>query len=188
MSTEYYGERMAVDATKALLLLLKFGAKKIAELVRSLEKQGISLTPEQTRRLARRLRDRNYVKGSARSGYSLTQRGLERLETLDLPMITAPAKWDGKWRLIMFDIPEDKRLLRNQIRLLIKELRCIKLQHSVWVHPFQCFSQFEQIQSAYGRGGDILFIETDRIEGAPQLVQTFRRVYRKTDFKRIRTK
>lgn len=47
-----------------------------------------------------------------------------------------PQKWDGKWRVIMFDIPEESESKRNFFRSLLKKNNYIKLQHSVYVSPY----------------------------------------------------
>ncbi len=47
-----------------------------------------------------------------------------------------PQKWDGKWRMIIFDIPEEAKELRNQLRNLLKENDFFKLQASVYVNPY----------------------------------------------------
>lgn len=44
--------------------------------------------------------------------------------------------WDGKWRIIIFDIPEDAKLQRDRLRRLLKKLQFVKLQASVFVNPF----------------------------------------------------
>ncbi len=43
--------------------------------------------------------------------------------------------WDGKWRMVMFDIPERERTLRDQLRreLIHRHFGC--LQKSVWISP-----------------------------------------------------
>lgn len=65
----------------------------------------------------------------------LTQQGVLRaLGGID-PVTKWDRPWDGKWRLAMFDLPEDRRALRNALR---KELRAAKfgcLQGSVWLTP-----------------------------------------------------
>ena len=50
-----------------------------------------------------------------------------------------PPKWDGKWRLVIFDIPEKDRDFRNILRNHLRELRFHRLQNSVFVspHPFE---------------------------------------------------
>ncbi|MFA5925406.1 MAG: hypothetical protein WC831_00565 [Parcubacteria group bacterium] len=50
-----------------------------------------------------------------------------------------PKRWDGKWRLVLFDIPENNRLFRDILREHLRNLKFLKLQHSVFVspHPFE---------------------------------------------------
>jgi CRISPR-associated endonuclease Cas2 len=45
-------------------------------------------------------------------------------------------KWDGKWRLVIFDIPESSRDKRNQLRWLLKSNNFYKLQASVFINPY----------------------------------------------------
>lgn len=45
-------------------------------------------------------------------------------------------RWDGKWRLITFDVPIDYNLKRDHLRKLIKEFDFYPLQKSVWVCPY----------------------------------------------------
>lgn len=42
-------------------------------------------------------------------------------------------EWDGKWRIVVFDIPEQKRLIRNLFRRNLKKWGFKSLQKSVWV-------------------------------------------------------
>lgn len=42
-------------------------------------------------------------------------------------------EWDGKWRIVLFDIPEQKRIVRNLFRRRLKEWGFKNLQQSVWV-------------------------------------------------------
>lgn len=44
-----------------------------------------------------------------------------------------PEKWDGKWRIVVFDIPESKRLIRNLFRRNLKKWGFKHLQKSVWI-------------------------------------------------------
>lgn len=47
-----------------------------------------------------------------------------------------PKDWDGKWRLVIFDIPEDATAKRNQLRKLLLKNGFSKLQQSVYLHPY----------------------------------------------------
>lgn len=68
---------------------------------------------------------------------SLTPHGL-----LEVLLIKAHAKrknqeqWDGKWRMVIFDIPERNRDRRNLLRDLLTENGFYRLQESVFVHPY----------------------------------------------------
>jgi DNA-binding transcriptional regulator PaaX len=44
-------------------------------------------------------------------------------------------RWDGKWRLILFDIPESKRATRDYLRSVLKRAGCHEFQRSMWMYP-----------------------------------------------------
>ncbi len=48
-----------------------------------------------------------------------------------------PARWDGKWRIIFFDIPEKKRRLRDELRSMIRTIGFKEFQKSIWVYPYK---------------------------------------------------
>ncbi len=45
------------------------------------------------------------------------------------------APWDGKWRIIMFDIPEESHAQRDKLRWLLKKQKFYYLQASVYISP-----------------------------------------------------
>jgi phenylacetic acid degradation operon negative regulatory protein len=54
----------------------------------------------------------------------------------DYPLLSlAKQKWDGKWRVVIFDIAEINKRTRNLLRAKLKELGFGMLQESVWVSP-----------------------------------------------------
>lgn len=50
--------------------------------------------------------------------------------------VTKPAVWDGKWRVVIFDIPESVHYLRSALVYQLRELSFVKLQASVYIGPF----------------------------------------------------
>ena len=52
--------------------------------------------------------------------------------------IKKPAKWDGEWRVVIFDIPERFKKAREALRNKLMDLGFIKLQESVFVFPYEC--------------------------------------------------
>ena len=70
----------------------------------------------------------------------LTERGQKRAlrYKIDSLTILTPARWDNKWRIVMFDIPERRKKTREAFRLKMKELGFYQFQKSVWVYPYPC--------------------------------------------------
>jgi phenylacetic acid degradation operon negative regulatory protein len=55
---------------------------------------------------------------------------------LDLKIKKAKERWDKKWRLIIYDIPEKNRILRIHLMRRLRSLGFGKLQKSSWVSPY----------------------------------------------------
>jgi len=55
--------------------------------------------------------------------------------------VAIPKKWDGRWRVILYDVPAGDRLKRDALRYFIKKLNMQQMQKSVWVYPFDCAEQ-----------------------------------------------
>ena len=72
--------------------------------------------------------------------------------------------WDGKWRIIFFDVPEKKRSDRNGFRNVLTGLKFYKLQKSVYLTPYPCESEIEYFRQYYGLGSEVQTLITDRIE------------------------
>lgn len=59
--------------------------------------------------------------------------------------IKRPATWDGKWRVVLYDIPEKRKAIREAMRKKLKELGFYELQKSVFVFPFPCKNEIDFI-------------------------------------------
>ncbi len=65
----------------------------------------------------------------------LTDAGrLAALSGID-PVRAWDRKWDGRWRLVFFDVPENENRRRVQLRRSLKSLKFGYLQNSVWISP-----------------------------------------------------
>ncbi|MBU3999754.1 hypothetical protein KKG29_01060 [Patescibacteria group bacterium] len=69
---------------------------------------------------------------------------------IDELSIEKPSKWDKKWRVIVFDIPEKYRIKREAFRGKLKELGFAKLQESVWAHPYECDEEIDLLREFFG--------------------------------------
>lgn len=63
--------------------------------------------------------------------------------------IKIPKKWDRKWRVIIFDVPEEKKVRRNAFRGKLKELGFYPLQKSVWVCPYSCAKEISLLREFF---------------------------------------
>ncbi|PID31515.1 hypothetical protein CR983_00640 [Candidatus Saccharibacteria bacterium] len=95
----------------------------------------------------------------------LTSRGKRRIYDRELATATipAPAEWDGRWRLIIFDIPTGTSIVRSTFSAQLRRLGLQPLQQSVWVHPYPCRDQVRLIADTHGICEYICYIETHTI-------------------------
>ena len=97
---------------------------------------------------------------------------LDRYEILELK-IKKPKKWDGKYRMVIFDIKEGKRRVRDDLRRWLEELGFLKLQNSVWVYPYECREVVTLLKSRLGVGAEVLYLTADGIEDGYKLRKAF---------------
>ena len=72
----------------------------------------------------------------------------EELQIAELH-IKKQKEWDGLWRMVIFDIPEKKRDVRNSLRTTLLRGGFAKLQHSVLVCPFPCEKEIKEVIEYY---------------------------------------
>lgn len=165
------------EILRLLFTIARHGAQSTVGLAeRTFRKYSHELpgaTEADFRREAYYAKSRGYIT-SNHGGVILSDKGLERLKKLELRSIPVPKKWDRHWRLISFDIPENKRQARDAIRRLIKQLGFFKLQASLWVYPHDCSMQIKSIQSVYDAKNHIRLIVASEIEGQAELEDYFR--------------
>jgi DNA-binding PadR family transcriptional regulator len=96
------------------------------------KKKKIKLKEATIRQSLRRLKKQGFVEKKegkyalARTGKMLMQYVLRRQKAIS-------AKWDGKFRVVIFDIPEKERKTRNWLRQEFYFLKYQKLQESVFI-------------------------------------------------------
>ncbi len=84
-----------------------------------------------------------------------------------------PKKWDGKWRLIIYDIPEDSREQRHLFRKLLKHNGFYKLQASVFVSPYPLNSQAISYLKETGLDSYIRICRIDELDDDVDLKKYF---------------
>src|SRR3989338_1654638 len=107
--------------------------------------------------------------------YCMTSRGEDLLRRWQFAYfeLEKPKRWDRKWRVIVFDIPEKKRKIRDQIRTLFRTADFYLLQDSVWVYPYDCEDILTLLKTDLGVGKYILYLIVDELENDKHLREFF---------------
>lgn len=101
----------------------------------------------------------------------ITEKGKKRLLEYDFENIELKAKKrDGKWRLIMFDIPNDKKSSRDSFRRKLLQLGCIRLQESIFVCAYPCKEEVDFLCHLLGISDYVTLVSLDKIERGEQLI------------------
>ncbi|MEK7060491.1 MAG: CRISPR-associated endonuclease Cas2, partial [Patescibacteria group bacterium] len=112
--------------------------RRIAQGINRLEKDGlVTVTGEYAKRRVK-----------------ITEKGMKVMERIEFGKyaIPEPAFWDGKWRVLIFDINEKRRRVRDQLRRLLEGAGFARIQDSVWVCPYPC-DEFVSLVRAHLKSG-----------------------------------
>jgi len=124
-----------------------------------------------------RLVAKGFVTFEERSGrrYArITERGKQILE-LEIQKVAhaKKRKWDRRWRVVIFDIPERRRSVRVRLRRFMEEYGFVRLQDSVWVYPHDCEDLIALAKANLRIGADALYMIVERIERDKHLREHF---------------
>jgi len=83
--------------------------------------------------------------------FIITKRGREKINFKRIEGLSITnCKKDGWWRVIIFDIPEQRRGTRDILRSKLNEFNCYQVQKSVYVIPYSCEREIEELCSLLG--------------------------------------
>lgn len=78
------------------------------------------------------------------TGFYLTEKGKWRALNYRLENIrNKKEKWDGKWRMVSFDIPQNNKKGRDALRWKLKKIGFCELQKSVLITPYDCIEEVD---------------------------------------------
>ncbi|MEK7128557.1 MAG: hypothetical protein AAB933_03280 [Patescibacteria group bacterium] len=83
-------------------------------------------------------------------------------------------KWDGKWRVVVFDVWENTRSKRDALRYEIKNFGFIQLQRSVWIYPYPCEEFIELLKSSLSFGKNIRYMVLEKLDHDDKLKKFFK--------------
>ena len=98
--------------------------------------------------------------------YSVAEQGAILIHTID-------KKRDGVWKIILFDIPETKRQVRNVLRSKLTSLGFKKWQNSIWISPYIIAPQIEAELNELAKHFFIRLMKTTEINVTDDLEKMF---------------
>lgn len=68
---------------------------------------------------------------------------------IDDLVVRRPKQWNGKWQMVLFDVPKDKKEVRDILRFHLKRLGFFQYQKSVFIFPYQCQNEIDFLIEFY---------------------------------------
>ena len=96
----------------------------------------------------------------------LTSKGERKLRHFELNdfKLKKPKRWDKKWRVLIFDISEQRKHLREKVRRTLVAIGFVRLQDSVWVYPYPCDDLVTLLKADFSIGRELLYLIVESIE------------------------
>lgn len=137
----------------------------IGSLIRLLEEFGHN---EQSVRAAISRMSRQGWVQSRREGnksfYSLTTRGKKRMDEAAVRIFKLKTQpWDGKWRILIYTIPEEKRKIRDELRQELVWSGFGTISNSCWISPNDLEKQVYDLIEKYEIKEYVDFFVSDHV-------------------------
>lgn len=140
-------------------LLCRIGAGE------SVVSEKLPYNPYYVNRTLGRLVSQGFVE-KEKDEYQLTVRGkrwILKYTLVDLS-VPKPVRWDGRWRLVIYDVARQKASLRTIFRNTLKKLGFYNVQESVWLYPYPCEKEIHFLRDFCGMGDNVIYIIAHKIE------------------------
>lgn len=109
----------------------------------------------------------------------LTREGRQKKHSLylDNEQTIVPVSWDGFWRIVMLDVPENRKSEREALRYLLKKAGFVCIKNSVWVSPYPYEHLFTNIKKDLSLETELMIIVTNTLD--PDTEREFFKIFRK---------
>jgi len=160
--------------TVSFLVLFPGLAKLIGPMTRTRQSRHVGLVNQALKRLERGGIITINAHG-ANKFVTLTPKGWMMMNKIEIGKLKMriPKQWDEKWRIVIFDVKEKNKTMRDRLRKTLSGLGFKRLQHSVWVYPYPCDDTVELIRQSYNLGRNVLYFTSGRFPGDYPLVRLF---------------
>jgi len=92
------------------------------------------------------------------------ERALKYMEQRSALLLHKKKRWDKRWRVVIFDIPERRRGTRDRLRIVMCEGGFYRLQDSVWLYPHNCEDFIALLKADLKIGNAVLYMVVEQIE------------------------
>lgn len=160
---------------KILTLLAGKPAISLPELTHNLAENNSKKPLYALTRSIKGLREAGLIENisSGQKDYArLTKEGKKKAHSLKLENDTAVLNptWDGKWRIILLDLPESRKAERESLRYLLKKAGFVCLKNSAWISPYPFEHLFTNIKKDLGLTTEIMILTTDSLDSETEKV------------------
>lgn len=178
----FFGKAVLGAVAIAGVLSVALVAPNALQIVRALKRYDAKKSkryqsPAYVRKEVEKLRRKKMITVFERDGETmvrLTDKGRQELLRYQLKEKKLERRrWDGKWRLIIFDIAEKRRGVRDRVRQEMLSFGFQRLQDSVWVYPYECEQVVTLLKADNKVGKDLLYIVAGEIENSAWLEKRF---------------
>lgn len=122
----------------------------IARSLRGLMESGLVESRDSGQQLYTRLTKQGRIKASS--------------QKLDGSSSLLNPSWDGKWRIVILDVPEERKAERESLRYLLKKAGFACLKNSVWISPLPYEYLFANIKKDFELTTELMIFVTDTID------------------------
>lgn len=133
--------------------------------------------PSEIKRTIKRLEGQKLISIKEKDGQTrieLLEKGKRKVLSYEINSLKIEkGKWDGLWRVVIFDIPEKKRVARDFLRAKLRELDFYKLQKSVLVTPWDCKDIVDFVKHYYLVGDCVNLILAKSLDNDKYLKKYF---------------
>lgn len=114
-----------------------------------------------------RLKKDEYIHSLERSKYSITERGLDFITTINRKPLLLDKRWDGQWLTVMFEVPESERKKRDALRSDLLQLGFGPLYKGVYITPWDYAEEVLRFAEQYDLGACLTLLRGSFIYQSP---------------------
>lgn len=78
-------------------------------------------------------------------------------------LVFQPEAWDKKWRLVLFDVPEERKKSREAFRYHLRRIGFTEFRRSAFLFPYPCAAEIDALAKELDLDENIAFVTAESI-------------------------